>query len=134
MKKVYKSKVDWWLGLLLIYPVYKSVVSILAGEWMGYVVLATTLLLVFFFSKTTRYLIEGDKLIVKSAWIVYEKIDIGAIRRIERSGSVLSAPALSLDRIVVKYNKFDEVYLSPKDKQAFARDLQSVNPAIEISL
>lgn len=134
MKKVYPSKIDWWLALVLIYPIYKGIQSMVNGEWLGYLVIGIVVLVVVFFSKTTYYIIEGDKLTVKSMWIVHEKIDIAAIKKIEKSNSLLSSPALSLDRIAVRYNKFDEVYLSPKDKQAFADDLQELNPAIEISL
>ena len=55
-------------------------------------------------------------------------------KKIEKTNSILSSPALSLDRIAIKFNKFDEVYISPKEKQAFVDDLIKINPAIEIKL
>ena len=63
-------------------------------------------------------------------FIVNERIEISKIKKIEKTNSILSSPALSLDRIAIKFNKFDEVYISPKEKQAFVDDLLKVNPDI----
>ncbi|WP_445452838.1 PH domain-containing protein [Flavobacterium sp. 25HG05S-40] len=132
--KTYKSKIDWWLGLLLLYPIFLGISSIIEGDWMGYLVIVSCLLFIFFISKSTRYIITKDELIVKCMFIVNERIEISKIKKIEKTNSVLSSPALSLDRIAIKFNKFDEVYISPKEKQAFVDDLVKINPAIEIKL
>jgi hypothetical protein len=39
-----------------------------------------------------------------------------------------------LDRLVIKYNKFDEIYISPKDKQLFVNELIKINPNIEVKI
>jgi hypothetical protein len=67
-------------------------------------------------------------------FIVNEKIDIEKIRKIEKTSSILSSPALSMDRIAVKYNKFDEIYISPKEKQLFVDELLLINPTIEVAI
>jgi len=82
--KIYKSKVDWWLGLPLIYPISKSIQSIFDGEMFGYLVLIGIIFVILFVSKTTRYIISEDKLIIKSMWIVNDKIEINSIRKIEK--------------------------------------------------
>ena len=133
-EKVYKSKIDWWLGLPLVYPIFRSIQSIFEGEWYGYLVLSLTLLLIVFISKSTRYIITENLLIVKCMFIVNDRIEISKIRKIEKTNSILSSPALSLDRIAIKFNKFDEVYISPKEKQAFVEELLNVNPDIEIKI
>ena len=46
--------------------------------------------------------------------------------------SAFSAPALSLDRIRITYNKYDEIVVSPKDKKVFLDDLTAINNGIEI--
>jgi hypothetical protein len=130
--KTYKSKIDWWLGVPLLYPIFKSVISMIEGEWIGYLGMAIIVLIVLFVSKTTRYIINGNQLIIKSMWIVNDTIEISKIRKTEKTNSILSSPALSLDRIAIRYNKFDEVYISPKDKQAFLEDLLKINPNIEV--
>ncbi len=131
---VFKSKIDWWLGLPLLYPIFLSVSSMIEGKWIGYLGISTIILLIVFVSKTTRYIIKENQLIVKSMFIVNEKIEINKIRKIEKTNSILSSPALSLDRIAVRYNKFDEVYISPKDKQLFVEELLKINKEIEVAL
>lgn len=130
--KVFKSKIDWWFGLLLVYPIFMSVKSMLLGEWVGLLGLSIVVVLILFFSKTTRYIINDNQLIVKSTWVVYERIDISKITKIEKTNSILSSPALSLDRIRIRYNKYDEVLISPKVKKEFIDELLKVNPTIEI--
>jgi hypothetical protein len=132
--KVYKSKVDWWLGLPLLYPIFVSVSSMFEGKWIGYLGISIIILLIFFISKTTRYIINENQLIVKSMFIVNERIEINKIRKIEKTNSILSSPALSLDRIAVRYNKFDEVYISPREKQLFVEELLKINPEIEVRI
>jgi hypothetical protein len=130
--KVFKSKIDWWFGLLLVYPIFMSVKSMLLGEWVGLLGLSIVVVLILFFSKTTRYIINDNQLIVMSTWVVYERIDIFKITKIEKTNSILSSPALSLDRIRIRYNKYDEVLISPKVKKEFVDELLKVNPTIEI--
>jgi hypothetical protein len=132
--KIYKSKIDWWLGLVLVYPIFRSVASIIEGEWIGYIGIVVCLLFIVFISKSTRYIITENLLIVKCMFIVNDRIEISKIRKVEKTNSILSAPALSLDRIAIKFNKFDEVYVSPKDKHAFVDELLNLNPDIEIKI
>lgn len=130
--KVFKSKIDWWFGLFLVYPIFMSIKNILEGKLYGLIGLCTVVGLILIFSKTTRYIINENQLIVKSTWIVNERIDISKITKIEKSNSILSSPALSLDRLRIRYNKYDEVLISPKEKKAFIDELLKVNPNIEI--
>ena len=73
--KIYKSKVDWWLGLVLVYPIFRSVASIIEGDWIGYIGIALCLLFIVFISKSTRYMISENHLIVKCMFIVNDKIE-----------------------------------------------------------
>jgi len=132
--KVYKSKIDWWLGLFLIYPIYLFITSIAKGQLIGFIGLGSVVAIVIFISKTTQYIIKKNQLIVKSLWIVNQRIDVSKIRKIAKTNSILSSPALSLDRISIHYNKFDEVYISPLEKQDFINDLLEINPNIELNI
>ena len=82
--KIYKSKIDWWLGLPLLYPIFRSVVSIIEREWIGYLGIVLCFLFIVFISKSTRYIIEENQLIVKCMFVVNNKIDISKIRKIEK--------------------------------------------------
>ena len=130
--KIFKSKIDWWLGLILVYPIFLSITALLEGEWIGLLGLTGVVGFILILSKTTQYIINENQLVVKSTWIVNERIDISKITKIEKSNSILSSPALSLDRLLVRYNKYDEVLISPKEKIEFINELLKINPAIEI--
>lgn len=134
MMKVYKSKIDYWLALPLIYPFYLSVCSMVKGEWIGILVFFLLISLIAIVSFLTKYIVEDHTLIVKTALVTHKKVDIHSIRKIEKTNSILGAPALSLDRIRIYYNKFDEILLSPKEKNDFVERLSKINPTIEIKL
>ena len=122
------------MSLVLVYPIFRSIVSIIEGEWIGYFGILICFLFIFFISKSTRYIIDENQLIIKCLFIVNNRIDISKIKKIEKTNSILSSPALSLDRIAIKFNKFDEVYISPKEKQSFVNNLLEINPEIEAAI
>ena len=78
----------------------------------------------------TRYIIDANKLKIKCGFIPYKPIDIATIKEVARTKSIISSPAPSFDRIVIKYGKYDEIIISPKDKQNFVKDLLKINPEI----
>ena len=79
--------------------------------------------------RTVKYKIDGQYLRI---WTT--KIDIHSIKKVYRTNNPLSSPALSLDRIAIVYNKYDEILISPKDRSAFIAELLSINPNIEVVL
>lgn len=126
--KIYKSKIDWWLIILiLILFGYPIVDGILSKEYVLSLVFGLILIIFFFLSKTIQYKIDGENLVI---WKT--KIDIKTIRKIYRTNNPLSSPAMSLDRIDIVYNKFDEVLLSPKERDEFISELLKINPNIEV--
>ena len=128
--KIYKSKIDWWLIILiLILFGYPIVDGILSKEYVLSLVFGLILIIFFFLSKTIQYKIDGENLVI---WKT--KIDIKTIRKVYRTKNPLSSPAMSLDRIAIVYNKFDEVLLSPKERDEFINELLKINPNIDIKL
>ena len=128
--KIYKSKIDWWLIILILvlfgYPIIDG---ILGKEYVLSLIFGLVLIVFFFLSKTIQYKIDGENLII---WKT--KIDIKTIRKVYRTKNPLSSPAMSLDRIAIVYNKFDEVLLSPEERDEFINELLKINPNIEIKL
>lgn len=128
--KIYKSKIDWWLIILiLILFGYPIVDGILSKEYVLSLVFGLILIIFFLLSKTIQYKIDGENLVI---WKT--KIDIKTITKIYRTNNPLSSPAMSLDRIAIVYNKFDEVLLSPEERNEFINELLKINPNIEIKL
>ena len=87
------------------------------------------LVLIFWMFSKIKYVIDGTMLLV---WWV--KIDIHSIKRIYKTNNPLSSPALSLDRIAIVYNTYDEVLISPKLKKEFVEDLLKINPTISVEI
>ncbi len=133
-KYTFKSKVDWWILLILILACL-FITSIIFWEF-NWVSLILAITVDFFILDTlfnTSYTISGSELIVKSSVFMKSSIDIKSIRSIVRTNSILSAPALSLDRICIKYNQYDEIIISPKDLEGFINRLKNVNENCTLS-
>jgi hypothetical protein len=128
--KVFKSKIDWWLVILIfgvfIYPIIEG---ILTENYLLSLIFAVVLIVFYFLSKTIQYKIEDENLVI---WKT--KIDIKTIRKVYKTRNPLSSPALSLDRIAITYNKFDEVLISPKEREKFIEKLLKINPNIEVNI
>jgi hypothetical protein len=88
--------------------------------------------IILYFLITTRYRISGRDLLIQMGWFNYSTISIDSIRSVEPSSSILSAPAPSLRRLEIKYNQWDSVLVSPRDREGFGKALVSINPNIQI--
>ena len=140
----YKAKID----LVLLIPV----VAIMLGSTLPLIYMAITetdtaavvtgwggtvfMLMVTAFCihlfLATHYAIDGDKLIVHSGVLYKKKIAIASVRKIKETKNPISAPAPSLDRLEIFYNRFDSIIISPKDKPRFIAELIKLNPEIEV--
>ncbi len=136
MQKVYKSKISYvLLGILL--TVFSSVTILLLNEEKAwYLVIFFVCLFAFIVQMflSTKYIIDGTTLKIRSGFLYKLDLDITTIKKIEASNSPLSSPAASFDRLEIIYNKFDSVLISPERKEEFVNELQSINNSIEIKL
>lgn len=80
----------------------------------------------------TFYEINGTELKIKSGFLYNHMVDINDIREIKETNNPLSSPAISLDRLEVRYGKNKYVLISPKDKKGFIDSIVSVNPSISV--
>lgn len=128
--KTYRSKIDWWLMLLVFgllgYPIIEGLYTQNYIVVLIFIVINSIILLLF---RSIRYVINDTQLKV---W--YTKIDINTIKKIYATKNPLSSPALSIDRIAIVYNKYDEVLISPKNRAEFIEELLKVNPNIEVEV
>jgi hypothetical protein len=82
----------------------------------------------------TKYSLEAGQLVIRMGLWTYARIPVAAIRKVEPSRSILSAPAPSLRRLEITYNRYDSVVISPKDQQGFLEALALMNPNIHMNL
>lgn len=132
---IYKSK----LGFEIIIPLLialSSVLFIMAYNkiWAGLIIFLLLAAFVSHMFLTTYYIIDGKTLKIKCGFLCNKSVDIGSIRKITETNNPISSPATSLGRLEIKYNKYDSVIISPKDKNDFINSLIKLKPDIEVRL
>lgn len=85
----------------------------------------------------TYYTIEKGYLYHRSGPF-FGKMKVSSIKKIKyHSGwyvPVLYRPATAHIGVIITYNKFDDIYFSPKNREEFVKDLLRLNPEIEVIL
>lgn len=127
---VHHSRVDAWLvvvlGFALLVCFGESVLMFRHGLWQGAIAVAVPLLifaLVAQFTWPCTYTLGASALEVRAGRL-RQQIPYGDITAIAPSGSLWSAPALSLRRVRIDYGgRF--VLVSPVDREAFIASLQA---------
>lgn len=81
----------------------------------------------------TYYKVENGVLKYKSAFI-RGSISIAEIKKISTNTTFFVGlkPALSSKGLIIKFKKWDEIYISPENELLFFKELLKVNPSIEI--
>ena len=131
MENVYRSKVDLWLVVVAVAAPIVLLDFVLDGvntpeklaELMAVAIVVAVLGIFAWLYFSTRYTITGEFLMVKEgpfSWI----IPLEDISSIEPTRNPISSPALSLDRLLIRYGKSAELLISPKDKEAFMTELK----------
>ncbi len=135
--KTYPSKISYGLLLcillVLIFPFFltsKHTVGFNAAFITIILTVVGSFAFVLHLFFTTKYTIEQETLSIKSGILVNDTLNILSIKSINNTKSILSSPAASFDRILIKYNKYDEVIISPKNKLEFIKHLKTINPNI----
>ncbi|MEY4521615.1 MAG: hypothetical protein RIT10_800 [Bacteroidota bacterium] len=97
-----------------------------------FIISVVSLGFIYYSSKTTYYIIEGNELICKSLFLK-RKIEINCIRKIEKSNSLGSIYkiASAFHGLTIHYNKFDDVFISPENYLEFCKLLKEQNPSIQ---
>ena len=143
MKKHY-SKIDPWInGVILGTTVLLALGTLVlvrelpamfrAGTAEAYVVtgvvllLAATIVVSVWLLRSTWYAVTQDKLIIRSGPFNWD-VDYADITQIYPSRTLLSGPALSLGRLVIKRGRKPSVVVSPENKESFLAELQRYVP------
>lgn len=136
---IFTSKIDFWLAflilgsslLLVLVPVWEWMYNNSSIKRIIFISLFTIptalLLLVLFFN--IKYTLTADTLLVKNGFST-QRISLKDITHITPTSSILSAPALSLDRIKIRYEG-GSIVISPKDKDRFYRAIQERVPELK---
>ena len=124
---VFPSKVDRWILWLMAIPLGVSLVAVgsalTAGPPPGAVALMVGIeaLVLGFIALTfnsTRYEVTSREVIARSGPFRW-RIAIDGIESIHPSRNSISSPALSLDRLEIRYDGGRALLVSPKDREGF---------------
>lgn len=137
MVKKYVSKVSYGLLTLVFLTFFTPLILIIIKNEINTEIILTTIFIIIIFGfithmfLKTEYIIDENNLKIKCGFFSYKPIDIYTIKEITKSNNIFSSPAASFDRIEIKYEKFEEIIISPKNKMEFAKHLTSINPKIK---
>ena len=132
--KSYNSKIDNWLIAVVSIPFLVVFTTLLfKPDWVGVLVMTPTAGFILHILYGTKYTITDTTLTVKAGFVVNLSIDITTIKSIAETNSFLSAPANSLDRLELTYNKYDSVVISPKNKAEFIADILAINNQVKVT-
>lgn len=132
METKYPSKRDLWLRLLIVASALVSLASGV-GVWMQPGDLTTRVLVSGLCAITslfivdllirTSYTLTSESLIVRCG-LMHWRVPYSAMTSVRPSHTLISGPALSLDRLVIKRNdSLFPVIISPIDQDRFLQDL-----------
>jgi len=96
--------------------------------------LLSPLILIFWIYFDTFYKIENNKLIYCSGFL-RGKIEIQSIKQIIKGKTMWigTKPALARRGLIIKFNKYDEIYIAPENNNEMIADLLKVNSEIKIT-
>jgi hypothetical protein len=131
----YKSRIGTGLLAMILFIV-GGVALLMAyeGIWALFALMILLLAFILHMLLTTDYRIDGAVLIVRCGFFYGRPINIDSIKEIRETNNPISAPAASLDRLLITYNRYDSIILSPKEKSAFIDHIKSLNPNVKVSL
>lgn len=142
---IYYSKKDAWLVALVIaailIPLLIGLFHLFApvgNLWVAGTTLligAVMLVLVLLLTYPLYYEITPSALTIRCGILVRQQIPLNSIREVFPTKSPLSAPAWSLDRLRVNYERNGEggyALISPKDKPSFMQELVSSGTGLEM--
>lgn len=112
----------------------------MTGNWQAKLIVLTinilSLALLCWIISKTFYEIKNDSLLICKSGPFKKKIQIKNIKRIEfHNGLIIPSLwklSLSDKGIIIFYNQFDDIYISPKNADKFLTELLKINPNIVV--
>jgi hypothetical protein len=138
----FASKKDWWLTAIvwgsMLFAIGSGVWALIAepiggiGEFLTVLILSILLpVFLLWMWLTTYYVLDESSLIIRFG--PFKKtVPLKEIRSVKKTSNPLSSPALSLQRLEIRYGRYDYVLISPKDRDEFMKLLAKKCPNASI--
>jgi len=125
----FRSKVDTWLVVVILAAFTFTLVQgfvlrniSVAGGLLSFAAAVFVVGLFLAVAVPCKYTLEADHLLIQSGFMK-QRIAYRDIKKVEPSSSPLAAPALSLKRVKISYNRTFQL-VSPRERELFIQLLQ----------
>lgn len=142
--KVYKSKVSMLFVVVLIIVlgmcglVFYKIFTQDSFGWnadtmVPLVIISLSAILLVSLFVNTKYTITNTHVLYVSGPFKGE-IPIESIQKVKKNTTKYTGikPALGKNGLVIYYNKYDEIYISPDSSESFVERLLKINPTIQV--
>lgn len=132
-KQVFYSKIGgFYIVSLLFVGFVLGYLLIIDFSWLALVLDVLIVGILVLMGINTKYTLYNDGKLKVVCGFLPSRYDVRKAVSVKPTRSLLSAPAVSLDRIEVKFKKGLPLVVSPRDKQGFIAALKAVNPEIKV--
>ena len=132
--KVYRTAIDWWLGLLLggceVYMIFLAVEPIIRNgkiNWaMLLIAVGMTIIIVPLFG--INYVLYSEHMLISMSLYGKARVRYADIVDVKKTNNPLSSAAMSLRRIQIDYVENDVhrmILISPVKRKRFIEELES---------
>lgn len=135
------SKVDWWLAAFIRGGCAVALIVVLAvgakdipNPALRLLAALAPTIVTLLLVVPLYYQVEGDELVIRCG-LWRQSIALRDIIDAEPSRNPLSSPAMSLDRLLIRYRrgaKIKSVLISPKDKVGLLTDIVAAAPRLRV--
>lgn len=133
---LFKSKVDAWLVVLIVLiGLGTGAIALLetdTGSWIAVAVIVVICTAVLSMLYSIRYVVIGTQLQIFYTRKISSSYDLRELKSLRPTHNPLSAPAASLDRLELKFTRYRDILISPKDKAGFIALVKAINPEVRI--
>lgn len=136
-KIIYKSKIDWWVWLVLLFVAVVTVAVALDSTWLVALSIGGTMLLGVVLIAGCWYEIDGDQLVVYQ-FFSPNRFPIDKIAEVKKTTGILATAGMSCRRVSIKFadrsvlKSSMPLEISPKNRDGFIAKLKEINPDIEV--
>lgn len=130
MPQIFKSGISWWLFAPILSGLgFFLLLSFVQHRWLAAVLVLLIGAFLVYLLVSTRYTLTPQELLIESGPI-RKRVLLSSIVSITPSRNPISSPALSLDRLEIRYGTYDSVLISPAYTAGFLATLRQFNPAL----
>jgi hypothetical protein len=131
--KYYPSKGPIVIVTIVFFAIM-ALVSFFGKTYPVFCIMFATLIYLIWMWYDTYYIIDGNKLFYRSAFLK-GVVEIDAITEIIKNRKLFSGkkPSLSNKGLIIRYNKYDDIYISPKKIDEFIDALKAINNDFKVT-